>query len=122
VWVRDTRAGGFITAPWIQLNMVSAPFADFTWRHARSLLAARGADDTNETAIAAAVAQLLDRAETGPDRRIVARARAAASVPLRPEAPAAGDDGQESFEPDQDQVDQVVPFGVFDPFTDGARR
>ncbi len=42
--------------------------------------AARGADDTNETAIAAVAAQLLDRAETGPDRRVVARARAAASV------------------------------------------
>lgn len=121
VWVRDSRAGGFITVPWVQLGTVSAPFADFTWRHARSLLAARGGDDTNETAIAAAVAQLLDRAETGPDRRVVARARAAAAVPLRPEVPAAGDDGQ-SFEPDQDQLDQVVPFGVFDPFTDGARR
>jgi hypothetical protein len=56
-------------------STVSAPFADFTWRHARSLLAARGADDTNETAIAAVAAQLLDRVETGPDRRVVARAQ-----------------------------------------------
>jgi transposase InsO family protein len=121
VWVRDTRADGFISVPWVQLSTVSAPFADFTWRHARSLLAARGVDDTNETTIAAAVAQLLDRAETGPDRRVVARARAVASVPLRPEAPAAADDGQEPSEADQDQLAQVEPFGVFDPFTDGSR-
>jgi hypothetical protein len=64
---------------------------------------------------------LLDRAETGPARRVVARARAAASVPLRPDGPT-GSDGPELPEPDPDQLKQVVPFGVFDPFTDGARR
>lgn len=77
VWVRDTRAGGWITVPWTRLGTVSAPFADFTWRHARSLLAARGADTTDEGAIAAAVEDLLTRAGAGPDRRIAARTRAA---------------------------------------------
>ncbi|MEU8472773.1 ATP-binding protein [Streptomyces sp. NPDC029006] len=47
------------------LGSVSAPFADFTWRHARSVLAARGADDTDERAIAAAVENLLTRAQNG---------------------------------------------------------
>jgi len=32
--------------------MVSAPFAEFTWRHARHLAAETGIDDTNETEIA----------------------------------------------------------------------
>jgi hypothetical protein len=49
VWVRDTRAGGWITVPWTRLGTVSAPFADFTWRHARAVLAAKGADDTDDT-------------------------------------------------------------------------
>ena len=28
---------GWVTAPWTHLPMASAPFADFTWRHARTL-------------------------------------------------------------------------------------
>src|SRR5262249_54582086 len=30
-------ADGWISVPWTHLPMVSAPFADFTWRHARRL-------------------------------------------------------------------------------------
>jgi transposase InsO family protein len=119
VWVRDARAGGWITVPWTRLNEVCAPFADFTWRHARSLLAARGADDTNETAIAVAVQQLLDRAETGPNRRVMARTRAAAALPLRPEEDRSSTEDQE---PDEESLETVIPFGVFDAFTDGRRR
>lgn len=33
---------GWITVPWTHLPMVSAPFADFTWRHARRLAAEAG--------------------------------------------------------------------------------
>ncbi|MBP2055330.1 hypothetical protein J2Z21_008344 [Streptomyces griseochromogenes] len=33
VFVRTT--GGWITAPWDDLPLVSAPFADFTWDHSR---------------------------------------------------------------------------------------
>ncbi|MCK9928176.1 Mu transposase C-terminal domain-containing protein [Frankia sp. Mgl5] len=85
VWVRDSRAGGWITVPWTRLGSVSALFADFTWRHARALLAARGQDDTDERAVAAAVENLLTRAMTGPDRRVAARTRAAAtSTPMPP--------------------------------------
>jgi hypothetical protein len=81
VWVRDTRAGGWITVPWTRLGTVSAPFADFTWRHARAVLAAKGADATDEDAIAVVVDDLLTRAESGPDRRIAARTKAATAVP-----------------------------------------
>ncbi|MDX3309253.1 Mu transposase C-terminal domain-containing protein [Streptomyces sp. ME08-AFT2] len=121
VWVRDTRAGGWITVPWTRLGTVSAPFADFTWRHARSLLAARGADTTDEGAIAAAVEDLLTRAGAGPDRRIAARTRAASAVPGRPAAEDASEAVEEA-EPDGDEaVGKVIPFGVFDAFTDGSR-
>ncbi|WP_328737825.1 Mu transposase C-terminal domain-containing protein [Streptomyces bobili] len=118
VWVRDTRAGGWITVPWTRLGTVSAPFADFTWRHARSLLATRGADDTDEQAIAAVVENLLTRAGTGPDRKVAARTRAATALPARPGIEAPPD-------PDADPapeavLGEVVPFGVFDAFTDGS--
>ncbi|WP_322770243.1 Mu transposase C-terminal domain-containing protein, partial [Frankia sp. Cr1] len=47
VFVRTST--GWITVPWTHLPMVAAPFADFTWRHARRLTASAGRDDTNET-------------------------------------------------------------------------
>lgn len=118
VWVRDTRVGGWITVPWTRLGTVSAPFADFTWRHARSLLAARGA--TDEGAIAAAVEDLLTRAGAGPDRRIAARTRAASAVPGRPAADISPETVEEA-ESDDEAVGKVIPFGVFDAFTDGSR-
>jgi transposase InsO family protein len=123
VFVRDTRAGGWITVPWTRMALVSAPFADFTWRHARSVLAARGGEDTNESAIAAVVEGLLTRASTGPDRRVAARTRAAATMPMRPalnEPDPAEDlplDAPDLAAPEL----PVVPFGVFDAFTDGRR-
>src|SRR6266511_1701870 len=40
---------GWVTAEWTHLPMISAPFADFSWRHARRLAAQTGRDDTNET-------------------------------------------------------------------------
>lgn len=121
VWVRDTREGGWITVAWTRLGMVSAPFADFTWRHARTLLAAAGADDTNETAITIAVEDLLTRAGTRPDRRVVARTNAAASMPLRPlhqrSRPAEGMHDIE--EPEPGTGTEVIPFGIFDAFAEG---
>ncbi|MFG2803333.1 hypothetical protein [Streptomyces pseudovenezuelae] len=95
VWVRDARTGQWITAPWTHRHLVSAPFADFTWRRARELLTLRGTDDTDQAAVAAAVEQLLTRAESGPDRRIAARTRAALEpariVPALPQPPALED-------------------------------
>ncbi|MDF2273431.1 Mu transposase C-terminal domain-containing protein [Streptomyces coacervatus] len=86
VWVRDTRAGGWITVLWTRLGTVSAPFAGFTWRHARAVLAAKGADDTDEDAIAVVIDDLLTRAESGPDRRSAARTKAETAVSALPPA------------------------------------
>ncbi|WTZ61489.1 Mu transposase C-terminal domain-containing protein [Streptomyces sp. NBC_01387] len=121
VWVRDSRAGGWITVPWTRLGTVSAPFADFTWRHARSLLATRGADDTDERAIAAVVEDLLTRAGTGPDRKVAARTRAATALPTRPGIEAPPDSDLAADPVPETVLGEVVPFGVFDAFTEGSR-
>ena len=42
------------------------PFGEQAWNHARQLLAARGSDPATEAEIAAAAADLLDRAGQGP--------------------------------------------------------
>lgn len=73
---------GWVTASWTHLPMLSAPFADFTWRHARRMAASRGLPDDNETEVARVLDELLTCAATGPatDRasvRITARTRAA---------------------------------------------
>lgn len=134
VWVRDHHAGGWITAPWTHLGTVRQPFADFTWRRARELVAMRGADDRDETAVTMALENLLRRAEAGPginadrsredqrDRRIVGRNSAAAASPQHPSLVQMPDD----LEQDENAVDladdpsriTVVPFGVFDPLAE----
>ncbi|WP_307840969.1 Mu transposase C-terminal domain-containing protein [Streptomyces sp. GESEQ-4] len=125
VWVRDARTGEWITVPWTHRHLVSAPFADFTWRRARELLALRNMDDTDQKAVASVVEQLLTRAETGPDRRVAARTRAALEpiqqpIAALPPAPLnEPDDHDEDI--DADAPSSVVPFGVFDAFTDGNR-
>lgn len=74
----------WISVPWTHLPMVSAPFAEFTWRHARTLAAERGVDDTNETEVARVLDDLLTRAQAGPvDKRtdrLAARGRVAAAI------------------------------------------
>ena len=42
IWIRNRRDGGWLRAAWTHLPMVTAPFADFTWRHARQAAAASG--------------------------------------------------------------------------------
>ena len=118
--------GGWVTAPWTHLPMVCAPFAEFTWRHARRLAAERGLDDTSETELARVLDDLLTRAQAGPvdkaTSRVTARARAAAAghrLPPRKEpAPMNSDnDGGAGVE----HPAQVVPFGVFDADAEAAR-
>jgi hypothetical protein len=121
VFVRNHRDGGWITADWTHLPMVGTPFADFTWRAARQLVALRGGDDTNETAIARALDDLLTRAGNGPSsdprhRRVVARTRAGTRA-----TPLACDDDAPPDPPDPVQADDgddtplatVIPFGAF---------
>jgi transposase InsO family protein len=109
---------GWITVPWVYLPMVSAPFADFTWRHARRL-AGTGA---TEAEIARVLDELLTRAEHGPDKtsaRITARTRAgqAAHRPPPPEQPAPAPVAEEVTEPDA----EVIPFGIFDADAEAER-
>jgi transposase InsO family protein len=115
VWVRDHRRGGLVAATWTHLAMAAAPFADYTWRHAKRN--ARAGEDA-ETATARALSNLLDTARRGPsadpaDRQVAARTRAANGA-HRPEMPI-----DLALVPDEDfeqeaQVGTVIPFGIFD--------
>jgi hypothetical protein len=116
VWVRNHRDGGWFRATWTHLPMVTAPFADFTWRHARQA-AASGGQPFDETATARALDDLLRRAGDGPaktdpdSQRVAARTRAAASTHRPPplEEPADAED-----DPEDSDTSPVVPFGIFD--------
>ena len=129
IWVRDPKHRGWVTVPWTQFALVRQPFADFTWRHARRIVAQRGADDSNEAVVALVLAALLNRAEQGPgaERRVIARTRAAAAMPQRMPAallPATSTaPGDPDPAPDDESGDDaatplattdVVPFGLFD--------
>ena len=114
IWVRNHHHGGWITVPWTHLAMVTQPFADFTWRHARKIAAQRGVDDANETAVAVVLAGLLRRAGQGPDtQRTLARTRAAAALPgLRPALPAPEPDPEPAALPEERvrHADAPVPI------------
>lgn len=116
---------GWVTAPWTHRAMVAAPFADFTWRHARRLAEQAGREtgrEVTETAIARALDALLTRAEHGPDRlgaRVAARTRTAAPTP-RPPVPVPEPVAQKQTEPPATAV-QVIPFGVFDADAEAER-
>jgi Mu transposase, C-terminal len=115
VWVRDPD-GGWVTVPWTQLPMVGAPFADFTWRYARQVLAARGGDDTSQSAVARVLAELLHRAGEGPPSRVIARTSAAAASSRLPELPGTEAEAEPGVHGEGGQGDgEVEPFGVFDP-------
>jgi transposase InsO family protein len=118
---------GWVSVPWTHLAMVSAPFAEFTWRHARHLAAETGIDDTNETEIARVLDDLLTRAQAGPvgklSDRIAARTRVAAAAhrpPSRDDAtpPEPG----KSADGDDDRLPAtVIPFAIFDADAEAER-
>ena len=66
VWIRNHHHGGWLAAIWKHLRTAPVPFGERAWNHARQLLAARGSDPATEAEIAAAAADLLDRADQGP--------------------------------------------------------
>jgi putative transposase len=123
---------GWVTVPWTHLPMAAAPFAEFTWRHARALAAEQGRDDTSETEVARVLDDLLSRAQAGPvDKltdRIAARTRVAvathrppprsdprrdSAMPAEPGKP--GEDGGD------DPLATVIPLGVFDADAEADR-
>ena len=119
---------GWITAPWTHLPMISAPFADFTWRHARKLAAQVGRDDTNQTEVARVLDELLTRAQAGPPAdkataRVAARTRVAAAAHRPPprEEPAAVTSDSDNDAGGGGQLAAVVPFGVFDADAEASR-
>ncbi|MGW6729532.1 Mu transposase C-terminal domain-containing protein [Nocardia sp. NPDC055029] len=124
IFIRNHHDGGWIAAAWTHAPMVSAPFADFTWRHARQL-ATSVTDEPPETATARELAQLLQRAASGPGdgtkstaagRKVIARTRATQSLSLSPDPAEAYPD--DIVDAETVSVDQewggVEPFGVFD--------
>jgi hypothetical protein len=114
------------------------PFGEQAWTHARQLLAARGSDPATEAEIAAAAADLLDRAGQGPgpgtgkpasprSRRVAGRAAATAAPAWPRPSPGQADSGQDPAGPadGQDEQDeqaaeadsppaQVIPLPLFD--------
>jgi len=66
VWIRNHHHGGWLSATWKHLRTAPVPFGEQAWNHARQLLAARGGDPVTEAEIAAAAADVLDRAGNGP--------------------------------------------------------
>jgi putative transposase len=143
VWIRNHHHhGGWLTATWTHLRTAPVPFGEQAWNHARQLLAARGSDPATEAEIAAAAADLLDRAEKGPEpgpgrrgsarrgkaaggtrsprsRRVAGRA-AATAAPQWPR-PAAGQEaegcaGGLDEQPAEAEIPsgQVIPLPLFD--------
>ncbi|HTW04513.1 MAG TPA: Mu transposase C-terminal domain-containing protein [Streptosporangiaceae bacterium] len=111
---------GWVTVPWTHLPMVSAPFAEFTWRQARRLAAEKGRDNTNETEVARVLEDLLTRAQAGPadkrTSRVAARTRVAAAAHRPPprEEPVPAPDAAGAGDGDGRPLATVIPFGVFD--------
>jgi transposase InsO family protein len=108
---------GWVTVPWTHLPMVSAPFADFTWRHARKLTGQAGLDDANETDVARVLDELLTRAQDGPpadtrSARVAARTRVGAAAHRPPTRPSPVEPEPEELA--DAEVDEVVPLPVFD--------
>lgn len=117
---------GWITAGWTHLPMVSAPFAEFTWRHARTLAAERGVDDRNETEVARVLDDLLTRAQAGPvdkrSDRVAARTRVAAAA-HRPPTPETDPEAERGDRDDGagTEMATVIPFGIFDADAEAAK-
>ncbi|WP_328544919.1 Mu transposase C-terminal domain-containing protein [Streptomyces europaeiscabiei] len=121
VFVRNHRASGWITAEWTLLPLVARPFSDALWRQARRQVVERGLDGDDQTAVARALDALLRRAgrEAGESPGDVPPPRTA--TPLRPAAEP-GEDDIDGEEGTPTELAKVIPFGVFDPFSEEDYR
>jgi putative transposase len=127
VWVRADSPTGWVAVPWIHYQQTRAPFADFTVRHIRRVLAGRGQDTATQADIARALDDLLTRAGTGPTspdqaaRRVAARTAAGAARRRRPDLPTP--DAADYAEHRSSGRDPAVsePLGLVDPYADVER-
>jgi putative transposase len=102
---------GWFTVPWTHRPMVTGPFADFTWQHARRLAAEAGLDNTDETDVAHVLDDLLTRAQAGPADATNGSSRAPRSRPPRTSRPLGS--------PPPQQANQIPPLT---PTTSGSPR
>ncbi|MDM3931180.1 Mu transposase C-terminal domain-containing protein [Mycobacterium intracellulare subsp. chimaera] len=127
IWVRNHHGEGYIPAYWRQLHTVPQPFGNDVWDHARKIAAERGERTHTEESIKAAVDDLLDRASPPPsasrrrksakDRRVVARAKAAAQLPPSIPEHAQLDSTPSLLAPEEcpeEDIAPVIPLPVFD--------
>ncbi len=68
VWLRDHNINRWVEATWVHSHVVGAPFTQFLWDIAVSQHLERGGRTEDEEAIAHALAELLERAERGPEQ------------------------------------------------------
>jgi putative transposase len=145
VWLRNhwDPASGWITLFWKHLRRDGVPFGELAWDHIRARM-----PTATEEEIAAAVQNLLRRANHGPqtdpgprpskrDRRVTARTRATTQPPsstassimssLTPADPGPPSDA----EPNRDELGQdehdrqppaVTALSIFDPYQEAAKR
>ncbi|SFQ27236.1 Mu transposase C-terminal domain-containing protein [Amycolatopsis rubida] len=140
VWVRNHHDDGrWITAHWTHRDLVTAPFAEFTWQAARAELARRGGNATEQAAIALVLDELLTRVGAGPapaerkadrisasTRRAVARGMASPPDPRPPltVVPPLGEPEPEiddNLAAEDDELGEVIPFGIFDAHAEAER-
>ena len=136
IWVRNHHGQGFLEATWTHLRTAPAPFGELTWSRAREILASRGSDPVTEAEIAAAAADLLDRAGDGPPAQVPAKQQAAGrtrsprsrrvagrtAATAAPQWPRPADGDQDSAGPDDGLAEQetdsthaqVIPLPLFD--------
>jgi len=135
VGVRNHRGdGGWVRATWKYLNRAPVPFGDLAWDHVSHQL-----PKATEEELAQAVADLLTRANVGPDqpsakkprkakaektdRRVAARTKATPTAAPAPQAPATQHDpASEEPEGDEETLAEVIPLGLFDPLEDPWKR
>jgi len=134
VWLRNhwDPDAGWITLFWKHLRRDGVPFGALAWDHVRAQL-----PTATEEEIAAAVQNLLRRANHGPpgdagprpskrDRRVSARTRATTKpaqqvIPADPVQPPP-DEPDQPDRPDDQPRSAVTPLSIFDPYQEATKR
>ncbi|MDG5808566.1 transposase [Streptomyces ossamyceticus] len=85
IWVRLPK--GFVEVAWIHATSVSLPFTHHVWEHICKVVERTGSREEHEVELALALDAFLKRAArkeklSASERRVVAKSRAAATVPV----------------------------------------